>query len=196
MKQVLKKNGEKKYTWQDYLTWPDDERWEVIDGEAYDMTPSPTAKHQRIVTNFSRILGNKITGGPCATFVAPLDLYLDDFNFVQPDIMVICDEKKIKDKVYGPPDLIIEVLSPSTSLKDKREKKVLYEKFEVREYIIVHPGEMFIERYCLEKGKYKGPDMLGTGDILKLSSLEGVEVSLWKVFEVEPPVKDRNNGVV
>ena len=196
MKQALKKNGEKKYTWQDYLTWPDEERWEVIDGEAYDMTPSPTAKHQRIVTNFGRILGNKLTDGPCATFAAPLDVYLDDNNFVQPDVMVICDEKKIKDKVYGAPDLIIEVLSPSTSLKDKKEKRVLYEKFGVKEYIIVHPEEMFIERYRLEKSRYKEPDILGAEDVLKLSCLEDIEVSLWEVFEVEPPVKDSNNGVV
>ena len=160
------------------------------------MTPSPTAKHQRIVTNFGRILGNKLTGGPCATFAAPLDVYLDDNNFVQPDVMVICDEKKIKDKVYGAPDLIIEVLSPSTSLKDKKEKRVLYEKFGVKEYIIVHPEEMFIERYRLEKSRYKEPDILGAEDVLKLSCLEDIEVSLWEVFEVEPPVKDSNNGVV
>lgn len=185
----LKKKAEKKYTWNDYLTWPDEERWEVIDGEAYDMTPSPIARHQRLVSNLNWILKNKIAGGPCVTFVAPLDVYLDDYNFVQPDVFVVCDERKIKDRVYGAPDLIIEVLSPSTSLKDKRKKKTLYEKFGVKEYIIVHPEEMFIERYCLSEGGFKEADIIGAGEVLTLCSIEGIEIPLWEVFEVEPPEK-------
>lgn len=100
---------------------------------------------------------------------------------------MVCDENKIKDRIFGAPDLIIEVLSPSTSLKDKREKKSMYERFEVKEYIIAYPEEVFIERYCLIKKAYKEPDVLGTEDILKLSSLEEIEIPLWDVFEVKPP---------
>lgn len=183
----LKKKVDKKYTWQDYLTWPDEERWEVIDGVAYDMTPSPTEGHQRIVINFGGILRTKLGGSPCKVYIAPLDVYLDDFNFVQPDIFVVCEISKIKGKIYGVPDLIIEVLSPSTSLKDKREKKALYERFAVKEYIIAYPEEIFIERYSLIEGKFKEPDILGPEDVLVLHALEGIEIPLWEIFEVEPP---------
>ena len=187
---LLKKKFVKRYTWQDYLTWPDDERWEVIDGVAYDMSPSPKFVHQRIAGNFYGILREKLKGQQCIPAIAPLDVYFDDYNFVQPDVMVICDKSKIKDRVYGAPDLIIEVLSSSTSLKDRREKKSLYEKFGVREYIICDPEGMFIEKHCLVSGRFKGPFILDSSEVLSLASLEKIEIPLWEVFEVEPPVKE------
>lgn len=187
---LLKKKSAKVYTWQDYLTWPDDERWEVIDGKAYDMSPSPTSMHQKIVLNFASILKSKLSDGKCKVFIAPLDLYLDDYNFVQPDVMVVCDEKKIKDRIYGAPDLIIEVLSPSTSIRDKREKKALYEKFKVREYIVIDPEGMVVEKNCLISGRYKGPFILSSTEVLRLASLEKLEVPLWEVFEVAAPEQE------
>ena len=185
---LLKKKSAKVYTWQDYLTWPDDERCEVIDGRAYDMSPSPTPRHQTIAGNFYFIIREKLKGNPCKVFMAPLDVYFDDYNFVQPDVMVVCDENKIRDRIYGAPDLIIEVLSPSTAIRDKREKKALYEKFKVREYIVVDPEGMVVEKNCLISGRYKGPFILGSTEVLRLASLEKLEVPLWEVFEVEAPV--------
>ena len=187
MRYQIKKDAEKRYTWQDYLTWPDEERWEVIDGVAYDMSPSPTERHQRIVLNMGSILRTKLGSNPCKVYVAPLDVYLDDFNFVQPDVMIVCNKEKIKDRIYGPPDMVIEVLSPSTSLKDKRIKKALYERFGVKEYILVHPEEMFIERYSLADGKFREPDIFGPQEVLNLTSVEGMDISLWEVFETAPP---------
>ena len=187
MRYQIKKDAEKRYTWQDYLTWPDEERWEVIDGVAYDMSPSPTERHQRIVLNMGSILRTKLGSNPCKVYVAPLDVYLDDFNFVQPDVMIVCNKEKIKDRIYGPPDMVIEVISPSTSLKDKRIKKALYERFGVKEYILVHPEEMFIERYSLVEGKFREPDIFGPQEVLNLISVEGIDISLWEVFEVSPP---------
>ncbi|MBI1865597.1 MAG: Uma2 family endonuclease [Nitrospirae bacterium] len=187
MRSMLRSKGEKKYTWQDYLAWPDEERWEVIDGVAYGMTPSPSSRHQVVAGNFFALVRERLRGKSCRVFVAPLDVYLDDFNFVQPDVMVVCDEKKIRDRIYGAPDLVVEVLSPATSLKDKREKKDLYEKFGVREYVIVHPEEMLVERFFLSEGGFKGPDVFGSQEVLPLLFLDGVEVLLWDVFEVEPP---------
>jgi len=177
----------KKYTWQDYLAWPDEERWEVIDGEAFNMTPSPTSRHQIVAGNFFSLLREKLKGGPCRAFIAPLDVYFDDSNFVQPDVLVVCDETKIEDRIHGAPDLIVEVLSPATSLKDKREKKNLYERFGVKEYVIVHPDEMFVERYSLAEGSFGEPDVLGAKEVLALRSLEALEIPLWDVFEVTPP---------
>ena len=187
MRYQIKKDADKKYTWRDYLTWPDEERWEVIDGVAYDMSPSPTERHQRIVLNMGSILRTKLGSNPCKVYVAPLDVYLDDFNFVQPDVMIVCNKEKIKDRIYGPPDMVIEVLSPSTSLKDKRIKKALYERFGVKEYILVHPEEMFIERYSLADGKFREPDIFGPQEVLNLTSVEGMDISLWEVFETAPP---------
>lgn len=181
------KRAGRKYTWQDYLTWPDEERWEVIDGEAYDMTPSPTSRHQTIAGNFYRILANKLVGKPCRAFIAPLDVYLDEYNVIQPDVLVVCDQRKIQDRVCGAPDVVVEVLSPSTALKDKREKKVLYERFGVREYIVVHPDEMLVERYWLDSEVFQGPDVFGASDRLALRSLEDLEIALWEIFEVESP---------
>ncbi len=183
-----------KYTWQDYETWPDEERWEVIDGEAYDMTPSPTPRHQILAGNFYRKVADRLAGKPCLVFIAPLDVYLDDYNFVQPDVLVVCDQTKVRDRIHGAPDVIVEVLSPSTALKDKREKKVLYERFGVREYVIVHPEELLIERYWLEEGRFKGPDLLGAAEVLALRALEGIEVPLWEVFEVPAPEPQKEQG--
>jgi len=189
-----KKQAGVKYTWQDYLTWPDDERWEVIDGHAYAMTPSPTPRHQDIVGNFYVALKERLKGKTCQVFIAPLDVRFDEYNFVQPDVLVVCDPAKIKDRVYGAPDLVIEVLSPSTGLKDKREKKALYERFGVREYILVHPEELLIERYWLDGGKFLGPDLLGAGERLLVRVLEDLEIALWDVFEVAPPEPTTEQG--
>jgi Uma2 family endonuclease len=186
-----KKEAGAKYTWQDYLTWPEDERWEVIDGRAYAMTPSPSFGHQRLAGNLFAILREKLRGKRCIPAIAPLDVYLDEHNFVQPDVLVVCDPAKIKDRIYGAPDVVIEVLSPSTGLKDKREKKSLYERFGVREYILIHPEELLIERYWLDGGKFQGPDLLGAGERLVIRVLEELEIALWEVFDVAPPEPEK-----
>ncbi|MBI4745712.1 MAG: Uma2 family endonuclease [Deltaproteobacteria bacterium] len=179
-----------KYTWQDYLDWSDDERWEVIEGVAYNMTPSPSFTHQKIAGNVYGILRDKLRGKPCTPAIAPLDVYLDDINFVQPDVMVVCDKNKLKEKIYGAPDVIIEVLSPHTSLKDKREKKALYERNGVKEYVIVDPLEQYVERFLPgPDGSYSKGDVFGPKEVLPLKSLDGLEISLWEVFEVEGPEK-------
>jgi Uma2 family endonuclease len=184
----LRKGADRKFTWSDYLTWPDEERWEVIDGVAYNMTPSPTSRHQMLAGNFYRILANRLSGHRCRVFIAPLDVYFDDTNFVQPDVLVVCDEKKIKDRIYGAPDSVLEVLSPRTSLKDKREKRSLYERFGVKEYIIIDPLEEYVERFYLADGGIYGKgEVFGPLEVLPLRALEGVTVNLWEVFEVAGP---------
>ncbi|MFA5353214.1 MAG: Uma2 family endonuclease [Thermodesulfovibrionales bacterium] len=176
-----------KYTWQDYLTWPDEERWEVIDGVAYTMTPSPTEYHQRIAGNFYVALRERLKNYHCRAYMAPLDVYYDDLNFVQPDVFIVCDRSKVRDRIYGAPDLIIEIISPSTSLKDKREKKKLYEKFGVKEYIIIHPEELIVERYYLTGEKYPEAEVFGPYETLPLCLFEGTEIPLWEVFDLDLP---------
>jgi Uma2 family endonuclease len=181
------KNG---FTYADYLTWPDDERWELIDGEAYNMSPAPTVKHQKITGNLYILLStHPKKRAECFVGIAPTDVILSEHDVVQPDVFVVCDEKKITEaNIQGAPDLIIEVLSPATALKDKREKKALYEKYGVKEYIIVDPAAQYVERFLLEEGGLYGKgEIFGPMEVLPLVGLEGIEIPLWEVFEVEKP---------
>ena len=161
------RKSEYKFTYRDYSSWPDDERWELIDGIAYNMSPAPTAGHQRISSILHNEIYNYLNGKPCESFAAPFDVYFPetenmDFNaidsIVQPDISVICDRSKIiKKGCLGAPDLIVEILSPSTSKKDLNEKFLLYEKSGVKEYWIVDPGNKFVEVFHMQtKGQDSG----------------------------------------
>jgi Uma2 family endonuclease len=96
---------------------------------------------------------------------------------------VVCDRKKITgDNIQGAPDLIIEVTSPATEVKDRREKKNLNERFGVREYIIVFPEGEYAEKYRLREGRYDIPEIFNWDEILKLESSE-IDVNLWEIFE-------------
>ncbi len=186
--------NERGYTYGDYCTWPDGERWELIDGIAYDMGPAPNRSHQGILTGFFTQIGPFLAGKPCKVYVAPFDVLLPDHDgqeetavptVVQPDISVICDEKKLTDKgCTGAPDLIVEILSPHTSKKDFNEKLSLYERHGVREYWIVDPGNRYVLVHLLgEDGKYPGkPALFLENAGLPCSVLEGLVVNLPKVF--------------
>ena len=139
-----------KYTYRDYLTWPDEERWEIIEGRAYPTygptaLAAPNATHQRLVRKLLLSLGIYLEGKPCEVFVSPFDVVFeegeDTATVVQPDVLVVCDPKKTANgkRVIGAPDIAIEVLSPSTASKDWMLKTRLYEKQGVREYWIVSP---------------------------------------------------------
>ena len=183
---ALATQTDKKYTYQDYLTWDDNERWELIDGVAYNMTPAPAFRHQRVAGNFYYILKNRLSGKPCIPGIAPTDIVLSEYNVVQPDVFVVCDKSKITDTIIkGAPDLVMEVLSPSTSLKDKREKRFLYERYGVKEYIIIDATEQYVERYILKEGHYEIYEIFGPQEVLQLRSLEEIDIPLWEVFELE-----------
>ena len=182
---TLAKKIDRKFTLEDYLGWSADERWELIDGNAFSMTPAPTFRHQQIVGSFYRILGNQLAGKSCVVVISPIDVVLSSYDVVQPDVVVVCDRKKITEaNIQGAPDIIVEVLSPSTALRDKREKKALYEKYGVREYIIVDPLDSYLERYVL-KESYGIPEVFGPADVIVLQSLEDVEIRLSEVFGQE-----------
>ncbi len=183
---------DKIYNYKDYLTWSEDERWELIEGVPYDMTPAPGTDHQRC----SGIIFNKIftflQGGKCEIFSAPFDVRLIDspsptdekiITVVQPDISVVCDKNKIdKRGCIGSPDLIVEILSPSTSYKDETEKLRLYEKHGVREYWIVNPEAQYIMIYRLDGMKYGKPEYLVREDTLVSSVLHGLKINLTEIW--------------
>jgi Uma2 family endonuclease len=146
----------RRYTYKDYLGFPDDCRCEIIDGELYDMTPSPTSKHQSVSGEIYRRIRNHLKehDHPCQVFNAPLDVVLAEDQVVQPDVFIVCDREKVKQYIFGAPDAVFEIVSPSTTLKDRREKMRLYERFGVNEYFLVDPESEFIEKYALLEGKY------------------------------------------
>lgn len=187
----LAKEAGKKFTYEDYKTWPDGERWEIIGGEAYDMTPAPTVKHQTVIVKLLARLDRFFEGKPCKPFVAPTDVVFDEFNVVQPDVLVVCDKNKITEaNIQGAPDLVVEVLSPATSLKDRREKKALYERFGVREYLVVHPGDETVDRYRLVDGRFESPDLFNWDETLPLHAFPELTINLWEIFEKELPKKE------
>jgi Uma2 family endonuclease len=177
---------DKTYTYQTYLTWPDDERWEIIAGTAYDMSPAPRIKHQNITSNFHIKLKTH-PDNTCYTGIAPTDVVFDEYNVVRPDVFLVCAKSKItENNIQGPPDLIVEVVSKGTEVKDRREKKNLYERFGVKEYILVFPEREYVERYCLEEGKFGSPEIINWDEILRLTVFE-FEINLWEIFEKEKP---------
>ena len=185
----LAKKTEKKFTYAGYAAWPDDERWELIDGQAYNMTPAPTTRHQKIVGNFYFLIKDRLTEKRCTPGIAPTDVVFSEYDVVQPDVFVVCEENKITEpNIQGAPDLIVEVLSPATALKDKREKKNLYEKYGVKEYIIVDPAAQYVERFLLDEGGlYEKGEIFGPEETLPSVVLDGIEIPMWEVFEVEGP---------
>ncbi len=180
---TLAKKIDKRYTVKDYLAWDDDGRWEIIGGLAYDMSPAPGTKHQQVVLKIVSYLENLLGGKTCRPFMAPTDVVLSEVDVVQPDVFVVCDPEKITDaNIQGAPDLVIEVLSPSTALKDTREKKALYEKSGVKEFIVIHPLELYVERFVLRENGFGVPDVFGPSDELPLCSLENSVIPLLGVF--------------
>ena len=137
---------EMNYTYTDYLNW-DEGRWELINGEVWDMTPAPSRLHQEISINLSSLLHDFFKEKDCSVYAAPFDVRLmlndnaEDYaitTVVQPDISVICDQSKLDNRgCIGSPDLIVEILSPSTAAKDLKVKRALYEKHGVTELIII-----------------------------------------------------------
>lgn len=155
------RKAEQHFTYRDYRQWPDDERWELIAGVAYSMS-SPSRAHQSVSMEIGRQLANFLRGNPCQVWAAPLDVFFprvreqdeDDVDtVVQPDLVVVCDPERVCMRgVWGAPDLVVEILSPSTSRKDLHEKYELYERSGVKEYWVVEPAGRWVQQYAL------GPD--------------------------------------
>jgi Uma2 family endonuclease len=183
------------FTYSDYVRWPDDQRWEIIAGEAYAMTPAPSIKHQKISHVIDTVFGQFFKDLGCQPFHAPTDVVFDDQNVVQPDLLVVCDKSKItENNIQGAPDLVVEILLPSTAVKDKREKKALYERFGVREYLIVYPAEELVERLLLSDGRYGSPEVFGWDEVLPVAIFPELSLNLWEFFERQAPQRETKEG--
>ena len=190
---TAKKLENKKYSYADYLSFPDEERVEIIDGIVYNMSPSPRKRHQEISGNLFLEIGNYLKGKKCSIFSAPFDVVFTEkrkhdsevHNVVQPDLSIICDKNKLDEfGCKGAPDWIIEILSPSTSSKDLNEKFYLYEKYGVKEYWIVEPKENIVLIYVLnEKRKYENTARLTTDHKAKSTIFEDLSIDLAEIFD-------------
>lgn len=189
---IPKLKEDEHFTYADYLTWPDDERWELIDGEAYDMSPGPGMRHQRLSACLTAKMYAHLDGKPCQVFAAPFDVrpladsaMSDDQvdTVVQPDLLVVCDDAKLEERgVVGAPDLVIEILSPCTARKDLTNKFDLYERAGVREYWVIFPEQKIIQIYRLEDGRYGRCQVVGPGDLLEVPWLDELKLDMTEVF--------------
>ena len=164
------------YTLEDWKTW--EGHWELIHGLAYPtygMAPAPSLEHQRVSANLlTEIMialweaRRRDGGGTCEVFAAPVDVYLED-AVVQPDLVVVCDPAKQSERgIEGVPDLVVEILSPSTASKDMTRKWWLYEAAGVPEYLILDPQERVGRLLRLEKGRYAEASRLEWGEVVAL----------------------------
>jgi Uma2 family endonuclease len=168
------------------MGWPDEERWELIDGVAYDMSPAPTIKHQNITGGLYSVLREKLKGKVCQAFIAPVDVVLSEVDVVQPDVVVVCDPNKITERnIQGPPDWVAEVLSPGTARKDLREKKALFERSGVKEYVVFDPVQGWVQRFVLIDGAFGPGEIFDPQESLELGFIPGESLPLWEVFGLE-----------
>jgi Uma2 family endonuclease len=185
--------GEGKYSYADYLTWSEDERWEIIDGIAY-MQAAPSPIHQEISGGLFAQFHNYLSGKPCKVYPAPFCVKLmrdDEKNHedikkvVEPDITIVCDKSKLDDKGYnGAPDMIVEIMSPSSIKMDRFIKFNSYEKAGVREYWIVEPEGKLVSVFALQGDqRYGRPEIYTEDDKIKVSIFPDFIVDLKPVFE-------------
>ncbi|TVL98486.1 MAG: restriction endonuclease [Candidatus Brocadia sp. WS118] len=175
----------KKYTYEDYLKTPEDKRYELINGEL-TMTPSPVPEHQLIsVELLFRLKKFTIENNLGTVMHAPCDVYLDNENVVQPDILFISKDRLgiIGEKnIQGAPDLVIEIISEHSVYRDMVQKKKLYARFGVKEYWIVIPDEKEIEVYILKDNIYQLYQTYSKTDTLESLALKGLKIVLKEIF--------------
>lgn len=182
---------EERYTFADYLTWDEDPRYELIDGEAIMMAP-PSTVHQLVSMELSRQFANYLEGKKCRVIAAPFGVRLfeeehdrteDVQTVVQPDLSIVCDQNKLDEHgCKGAPDLALEILSPSNFRHDLLVKLNLYQRAGVREYWIVSPEQKTVQVFLLDGGLLRPHEVYESSGIAKVNVLDGCFIELSKVF--------------
>ena len=174
-------------TYEDYLTFPDNDgiRKEIIEGELF-MSPAPSIKHQRILRKLSFIINEYVNKNDLGEiFFAPCDIIFSNINIVQPDLIFISKENYqiLTDlNIQGAPDLLIEILSPSTKENDRIFKKHIYERFGVKEYWIVDPESETVEIWELKNKKFQLAVKADKNQLIKSQLLKGLQINLSEIF--------------
>jgi Uma2 family endonuclease len=189
MKPMDEQTSSVKFTYEDYLTFPDDgKRHEIIDGEHY-VTPSPNTRHQKICANLHLLVGTFVREQTLGTvYFAPLDTLFSDLDVVQPDLLFVSTgrgEVITAKNISGAPDLVVEVLCEGTRRKDEVTKRKLYERFRVGEYWIVDPELETVKVHRLVGDSYERVAELSNekGDVLTTPLLPGLELPLAEIFD-------------
>lgn len=181
----------KKYSYEDLEKLPDDERYEIIDGNLFIME-SPHGRHQLILGELFGQIREFLQDKKCTVFIAPFDVALSKskkkneiHNVVQPDIMVLCDMNKYEGGyIFGGPDFVIEIVSPFNRSHDYVRKLKLYQQYGVKEYWIVDYQENLITPYVLnENGAYEIKKVYELDEDIKVHTLKGLTISLKKFLE-------------
>jgi Uma2 family endonuclease len=182
---------DKVYTYSDYLKFDFDYMVELIRGKIFKMTPAPSMRHQRISRNLQFQIELKIRNGACELFTAPTDVVLPienrvngkEHTVVQPDICIFCDLSILKEQAaFGPPTLVVEILSPHTRKKDIQLKYDIYEEAGVQEYWVIMPREELLEQFVLMDGKYQRIQTYTKEDSVAAHAVPGLIVALNEVF--------------
>jgi len=174
------------YTYSDYLQWDDDKRHELIDGVPYLMS-APSRRHQKLLGKLFIQFDTLLKGKTCEVYFAPFDVRLNadtlDNTVVQPDLLIVCDKAKLDDAgCKGAPDMVVEILSPSTSRHDRILKFKTYLKSGIREYWIIDPDTNTLAVHILKDGDYIIHPYTAD-DIVSVHTLDGCEINLTDVFE-------------
>lgn len=173
------------YTYADYRTWPEDVRYELVDGAAFMMAPAPSVDHQTLAFEVGRQLGNALEGHACRVLMAPVDVLLsradetDDAvaTVVQPDVLVVCDPLKVTPRaIRGAPDWVLEVISPASASHDQIVKLAAYERAGVREYWLAHPADRVLTIYRLDGSSYGRPRIVELTGETPVGVLAGVTI--------------------
>lgn len=179
------------YTAQDYAKWTFEGLFELIKGRVWKMSPAPSASHQRVCFELTSEFSNVFRRKACQVFFAPFDVYLvnegqsvaQGSTVVQPDLCVICDAQKIEEKgCIGAPDLVVEILSPSTAKKDLNDKYSIYQEFGVKEYWVVFPFDKAITLYVLHEGSFVEHASYAISDRLQSHLFPELSFELSEVF--------------
>lgn len=183
---TTEKTQVRRYTYADYCQLPDDRRYELIDGEFYEMAPAPTSVHQRTLLKLARLLADFVDRqGLGEVFIAPFDVILSDHDTLQPDILFVAAGRRAiitPRACEGPPDLVVEVLSPSTSRRDLVLKRERYARFGIREYWLVDPLARSIELLILQEGVFHSRGIY-TGEMTPASAvLSGFAFRVAEIF--------------
>ena len=181
-------NRNVKYTYRDYINLPESEleRYELIEGELY-MVPSPRPTHQKIVVALAFTIREYVQEHDLGeVLVAPLDVVLSDEDVLQPDILFISKQRMgivTEQNIKGPPDLVVEVLSPGTADRDRTIKRARYLRFGVREYWIVDPGTRTIEVLKAGALEFETVRVYSEGTTAGSPVLDGLQVEVSSIFE-------------
>ncbi len=180
------KKAHVRFNYQDYCLLPEGKRYEIIDGEIY-VVPAPSFEHQDFLGNLYFLLRSFVRGNNLGVVVvAPFDVILSEEDVVQPDLVFISRDRLdiITGRgCEGPPDLVVEILSPGTAHRDRDLKRKLYARYGVQEYWLIGPDTHTIEVLALEGEDFRRIALVGEGDVLSSEVLSGLKLRVEEVFQ-------------